>query len=79
MVPPGGGLADVVSVLTEAGKLSAVMRSASEWVAGAIVVMRSASEPNPWRNATDEEIAGELLRAIEERKAGKRKADRSAP
>lgn len=74
MVPPGGGVADVVGVLTQPGKLNAVMRAAAEWVATALDAMRTAPDPNPWRDADNEAIAEELLKAIERRKAGQRAA-----
>lgn len=42
-------------------------RIAEIWVHKAIEVIRSAKEPNPWKNMTDDEIAGEVLRRAEER------------
>jgi hypothetical protein len=43
-------------------------RKAKEWVDAAIQTVRGVREPNPWKNATDEEIAGELLRQIDNKK-----------
>ncbi len=42
----------------------------------AINAVRNASDPNPWRNATEEEIAGEILQGIEKRRASLAAASR---
>jgi len=63
-VPSGGGLADALAFLTRKEAIVASARAATEWVALAIRAVREAGEPNPWREASDEEIAGELLRRI---------------
>jgi hypothetical protein len=67
-IPSGGGLSEGISFLTKPGALSSGFKSAAEWVKSAIEVVRKAAEPNPWKDADDEAIAGELLRKIEERK-----------
>lgn len=45
------------------------MHEAHEWVKNAITRIRIASPE--WRDKTDEEIAGELMRLVKERKAKK--------
>ena len=67
-VPPGGGLKSALDFLMTPGKLAESSRAATEWVRLAIAGIRTAAEPNPWKTADDEVIAGELLRLIEERK-----------
>lgn len=63
----GGGFADGVRILSDKDAFMAVMRDANEWAAEAVRVVRSAADPNPWRESSDEEIAGEILRQLEER------------
>lgn len=70
-IPPGGDIADGVKFLTEPGRLVKSMRDSSEWVDAVILAVRYAGEPNPWKSASDEEIAGEILRRIEKRRAEK--------
>ena len=67
MGPPGGGAGAVVANLVRPGNLAAVAREATEWVESAIATVKSAPD-NPY--ATDEEIAGEILRQIDAKKAG---------
>lgn len=67
-VPKGGGLADAITFLTSPGAIGRAAKEATAWVAEAIRVVRLAVEPNPWKQADDETIAGEILRHIEERK-----------
>jgi hypothetical protein len=66
-IPDGGGLADGIEFFANLGKRKRIMAGAEEWVRQAIAVVRQAAEPNPWKVASDEEIAAELLRRIEER------------
>lgn len=68
MTPPGSDLGTVVSAIM-GGKLGQAAREAEAWVAEAIGVVRLACDPNPWKTASDEEIAAELLRKIDARKA----------
>lgn len=60
--------ADGIAFLAEPGKIAKTAKGASEWVKLAIQLVRDAAEPNPWKNADDEAIAGEILRKLEERK-----------
>jgi hypothetical protein len=45
------------------------LAEAKAWCETAVGLVRQAAEPNPWKAATDEEIAGTILRKI----AGRRK------
>lgn len=63
-VPQGGGLADAISFLTQPENMIQSSREAARWVEAAIQAVRLAAEPNPWKNASDEEIAGEILLRI---------------
>jgi hypothetical protein len=63
-----GDLASMIGFLSYPEKLGASAKAATEWVNCAIQAVRQAAEPNPWKNASDEEIAGEILRQVEEKK-----------
>jgi hypothetical protein len=71
VIPSGGGVADGVRFLATPGAMKEAWSRASDWVKLAIQSVRNAAEPNQWKNATDEEIAGELLLQIQARKAQK--------
>lgn len=73
-IPPNGDFMDGVRFLTDPGAVARAAREAQAFASDAIAAMRSAADPNPWRDATDEEIAGEILRAVEERKRAARAA-----
>jgi hypothetical protein len=66
-VPDGGGFADGMSFFFDKEKRAKIMKEAEEWTKQAIELVRSAAEPNPWKDSSDEEIAGEILRRLEER------------
>jgi hypothetical protein len=68
-IPSGGGFADGVKFLSSKESILTGVRNATRWVAEAIDAVRQASEPNPWKASTDEEIAGEILRRVEARKS----------
>lgn len=68
-VPPGSDLADVVAFITNKEKLKASIGAASEWAKAAVLAVRNANEPNPFKEADDETIAAEILRQVEARKA----------
>ena len=63
-VPAGGRLLDVVKFLSDKDRILSGARKATEWVELAILAVRQAAEPNPWKTADDETIAGEILRQI---------------
>jgi hypothetical protein len=67
-LPPGSKLADAISALTNPNLLSNNFKKAHYWVIEAIKLIRTGAEPNPWKNANDEEIALELLRRVEAKK-----------
>jgi hypothetical protein len=68
--PRGNTIEDVVKAVQFLGDSAAFTKAAlkaQEWVAASLVAVRAASEPNPWKAASDEEIAAEILRTIEEK------------
>jgi hypothetical protein len=67
-VPAGGGIGDALKFLTTPGSIGKGWKEAAEWIESAIMVIRQAAEPNPWKDSSDEEIAGYLLQRIEERR-----------
>lgn len=67
-VPPGGGFADAINAIIVPGAMLEGWRKSAAWCDAAILAIRNAGEPNPWKTATEEEIAGEILRKISERK-----------
>ncbi len=66
-IPPGGGVADGLKFFTDKERISKTLRESNEWVKQAIFVVRNVREPNLFKNSTDEDIAGEILRKIEEK------------
>lgn len=66
-VPAGAGIGSALNFLTDPGAIGAAAREATEWVEMAIRLIREASGDNPWKDRSDEEIAGELLGRIGER------------
>lgn len=68
-IPPGGGFADGAKFLSSKESIMNGFYKSAEWCCAAVDAVRSAMEPNPWKTADDEAIAGELLRQIDERKA----------
>jgi hypothetical protein len=71
-VPTGGGLNSALDFLSTPGKMGKTFREVIPFVQEMIGIVRTASEPNPFKNATDEEIATELVRLINERKEKKK-------
>ncbi len=67
-IPSGGGVADGLKFFMDKERISRTLREANEWVKQALFVVRNAMEPNPFKNSTDEDIAGEILRKIGEKK-----------
>jgi hypothetical protein len=65
-IPLGGNFGDGLRFLQNAEAITASARAATEWVGSAIRAVREAAEPNPWKTADDETIAGEIVRRIEE-------------
>jgi hypothetical protein len=67
-VPKGGGLQDAINFLSTKESIIAGARKATEWVEAAILAVRAAAEPNPWKDASDEDIAAEILKGVEARR-----------
>jgi hypothetical protein len=66
-IPKGGGFEDGLKFLSSREAVISGAQQASNWVIAAIRVLRQAAEPNPWKNSSDEEIAGHLLRQLHDR------------
>lgn len=62
-IPNGQGLAAAMGFLSSAQSIASGIRKATEWVEAVITVVRSAPD-NPYKS--DEEIAGAILKKIEE-------------
>jgi hypothetical protein len=71
-IPKGGGVADGLKFLMDKERIQKAFRESTQWVESVILAVRSAAEPNPFKDADDETIAAEILRRVEE-KANKRK------
>lgn len=63
-VPKGATLYRVVETIVDK-KIPSIMGEAEEWVRNAIHTMRQCSEPNPYKHATDEQIAEVILAAVD--------------
>ncbi len=71
MIPPGCKdpfITGIESMLKPNG-IGDAAREATRWIETAILAVRKAADPNPWRDAPDEDIAAEILRGIEGHKA----------
>lgn len=69
-IPKGGGVKDGILFLSSPKLVSKSFKESCEWVNTAISIVRQAKAPNPFKDADNETIAGEILRQIEERRAG---------
>lgn len=67
-IPSGGGVNDAVKYLLTPGMVNNGWKNAKVWAFQAVDLVRKAAEPNPYKEASDEVIAGELVRLSEERK-----------
>jgi hypothetical protein len=54
------------------------VKRAQMWCKQAVNAIRNAAQPNPWVHATDEAIAGEILKRIQEAQEDERKASRAS-
>lgn len=72
-VPKNGSTADVIGFLLDAERVRTAAVDARRQAKQFIEIVRCAAEPNQWKNASDEEIAAELVRSIEQRKQGARR------
>ena len=73
-IPSSSGLAAGLNFLSSAKNITEGWRTASSWVQLALKTVREAPEPNEWKYASDEEIATEIIRKIEEKRGAKRYA-----
>jgi hypothetical protein len=69
-IPTGKGLIAAVEFISDRERLAKAAAEASEWAMRMIQSVRDAEEPNIWKRATDEEIAGEIMRMVERRTDG---------
>jgi hypothetical protein len=67
-IPDGGGFADGVKFLSSKESIMSGYKSAEQWTKDAIQAVRNACDPNPFREADNETIAGEILRKLEAKK-----------
>jgi hypothetical protein len=67
-VPVGGGMDSAIDFLLDDEKRTQVLRRALIWCDAAIQTLKNAGEPNPLKNSSDEEIAGDILRMIKIRR-----------
>jgi len=77
-IPKGGNVSDGIKFLTDKERISKTIREADQWVKQAIQAVRQAGKPNPFVNASDEEIAGEILRKIDEKREIRKAKNREA-
>lgn len=73
--PHGFSIEDGVRFLNDREEQRTFTADAEEFARNAIAAVRAAGDPNPWRNATDEEIAAEILRAADEQKRAAHRKD----
>lgn len=66
-IPAGGGFAAGMKFLSSKESVVSGVKAATAWVEQAIQAVRGAADPNPWKDAQDEEIAGEILRRVGDR------------
>jgi len=64
-IPPGEGLNAGIKFLSDPKSISNGFKKAHQWVLEAIQTVRQAGEPNPFKDYTDDDIAGMILNKIE--------------
>lgn len=68
VIPNNGGIADAIGFLANLGKPGSksneLVEQAMAQTEEYILAVRNASEPNPFKGSTDDEIAGEILKRI---------------
>ena len=67
-VPPDGGMKSVIDFLLKPNAMKKSFQDAVKFWQEAFVLLRNAKDPNPYKQASDEEIATELMRLIKEKK-----------
>ncbi|TXH51879.1 MAG: hypothetical protein E6Q97_17525 [Desulfurellales bacterium] len=72
VIPDNGGIADAIGFFANLGKPESksneLVKKALAQTEEYILAVRNAAEPNPLKNSTDDEIAGEILKRIDARK-----------
>jgi hypothetical protein len=66
-VPKGGGVKDAILFMANPAEINRVMNESARAVEILIDLVRTAAAPNPWADATDEDIAQEILAQIDTR------------
>lgn len=72
--PPGTGgdfhenLMRGIDFIRDPKGFVASVKPAQDWAKAAVQAVRNAAEPNEWKTADDEAIAGEILKRVDERK-----------
>ena len=67
-LPNGSTIMDGLQFLSSKEKMSEGFRQSKKWILEVIGILKQAGEPNPYKTMSDEDIAGELLNKIEQRK-----------
>jgi len=67
-IPKGGGAKDGIAFLSNPKAMHNTFLVARKYIENTILIVRQAKEPNPWKDKSDEEIAGEILKRIEGRR-----------
>ena len=81
MIPPGtenplsAGVEAIKKFVTD----TSVVKQATEWVESVILIVRQAAEPNPYKDASDDEIAREIIKRINANLIEKARAECSTP
>jgi len=63
-IPKGGGIIDGINFLKNPKKMAKTFKESVYWARATCLALRQAGEPNPFKNADDEIIAGEILRRL---------------
>jgi len=71
-IPPEGGVQAGVNFLSDPKNIMEGFKSAAAYVASALLAIRQAAEPNPYKVMSDEEIAGALLKRIDEKRKARK-------
>jgi len=74
-IPPDGTFLDGVAFLRDKHKFLTTCVEAAAWAKAAVLAVKTAAEPNPWKDSSDEEIAEEILRRVEDKKRRTKRTD----
>jgi hypothetical protein len=70
-IPDGGGIADGLRFLSDVNAIRNGFSEGLKFARQSVTAIRTAADPNPYRNRTDEEIAGVILEEIRKRREGR--------